>query len=73
MCSYWILCIDLFYSVHVWIEERVSVAANRDGGLEQMEVRGVLTLRVGDAANARVRLTLQAADDPAINFKVWMQ
>ncbi|KAI7883881.1 hypothetical protein K492DRAFT_143438 [Lichtheimia hyalospora FSU 10163] len=55
--------------VHVWIEERVSMAANRDGGLEQMEVRGVLTLRVGDAANARVRLTLQAADDPAINFK----
>ncbi|KAI9246502.1 hypothetical protein BDA99DRAFT_527051 [Phascolomyces articulosus] len=55
--------------IHINIEERVSLAANRDGGLEQMEVRGVLTLRVGDNANARVRLSLQAADDPAINFK----
>ena len=57
-------------SIHVNIEERVSLAANKDGGLEQMEVRGVLTLRVGDGSNGRVRLTLQTADDPAINFKV---
>ncbi|KAI7858772.1 hypothetical protein BDC45DRAFT_497602 [Circinella umbellata] len=55
--------------IHVNIEERVSLAANKDGGLEQMEVRGVLTLRVGDGSSGRVRLTLQAADDPAINFK----
>ncbi|ORZ01029.1 hypothetical protein BCR43DRAFT_453309 [Syncephalastrum racemosum] len=55
--------------VHVSIEERVSLAANRDGGLEQMEVRGVLTLRVGDTGSARLRLALQAADDPAITFK----
>ncbi|KAL1930083.1 hypothetical protein VTP01DRAFT_1237 [Rhizomucor pusillus] len=55
--------------IHVSIEERVSLAANKDGGLEQMEVRGVLTLRVGDASNARLRLSLQTADDPAINFK----
>lgn len=56
--------------VHVSIEERVSLAANRDGGLEQMEVRGVLTLRIGDTSSARLRLALQAADDPAITFKV---
>lgn len=63
----------IFSSVHVSIEERVSLAANKDGGLEQMEVRGVLTLRVGDASNARLRLSLQTADDPAINFKVRSQ
>lgn len=56
-------------SIHVTIEERVSLAANRDGGLEQMEVRGTLTLRVGEGASGKLRLQLQAANDPAINFK----
>ncbi|KAI9007516.1 hypothetical protein CLU79DRAFT_778333 [Phycomyces nitens] len=56
-------------SVHIDIEERVSLAANKDGGLEQMEIKGVLTLRVVDNASARVRISIQATDDAAIQFK----
>ncbi|KAI8384449.1 uncharacterized protein BYT42DRAFT_612150 [Radiomyces spectabilis] len=56
-------------SVHVTIEEHVSMTANRDGDLEQLEVKGVLTLRVADPNNARVRLALRSADDSAIQFK----
>ncbi|GAN02742.1 coatomer subunit delta [Mucor ambiguus] len=56
-------------SVHIDIEERVSVAANKDGGLEQMEVRGVLTLKIADSASARISLALKASDDASIQFK----
>ncbi|KAI9365298.1 hypothetical protein BD770DRAFT_357338 [Pilaira anomala] len=56
-------------SVHIDIEERVSVIANKDGGLEQMEVRGVLTLKISDPSNARISLALQANEDPSIQFK----
>ncbi|KAI8336581.1 hypothetical protein BC941DRAFT_452960 [Chlamydoabsidia padenii] len=56
-------------SVHVSIEERVSMMANQEGELEQLEVKGVLTLKVSDPSMGRIRLTLDAADDPAIQFK----
>jgi hypothetical protein len=56
-------------SVHVDIEERVSVTANKDGGLESMDVRGVLTLKISDPAHARISLALRASDDPSIQFK----
>lgn len=57
------------YSIHVDIEERVSLTANRDGGLEQMDVRGVLTLKIADPSSARVSLALKASHDGSINFK----
>ncbi len=33
-------------SVHLKIEEKITLEANRDGGLEHMEVRGTLWLIV---------------------------
>lgn len=56
-------------SVHVDIEERISVTANKDGGLESMEVRGVLTLKISDPAHARISIGLRASEDPSIQFK----
>lgn len=46
-------------SVHGKMEEKISVVANRDGGLESMEVSGILTLRISDEALGRVKLQLQ--------------
>ncbi|KAI9481598.1 MAG: hypothetical protein EXX96DRAFT_567347 [Benjaminiella poitrasii] len=55
--------------IHVDIEERISLTANKDGGLEQMDVRGILTLKISDPSAARVSLGLKANDDPSIQFK----
>jgi hypothetical protein len=60
----------LIDSVHVSIEERVSMVANQEGELEQLEVKGVLTLKISDPAMGRIRLSLDAADDASIQFKV---
>jgi len=45
-------------SIHAKMEEKISVSCNRDGGLESMEVSGMLTLRISDNELARVRLAL---------------
>lgn len=60
---------SILYSVHINIEESVSVTANKDGGLEQMEVKGVLTLKISDPSNARISLAVKANDDSSIQFK----
>ena len=41
-------CIHCIFvsSVHLKIEEKIQVIAGRDGGLQNMEVIGMVTLRV---------------------------
>ncbi|KAG0210569.1 Coatomer subunit delta [Mortierella sp. GBA30] len=56
-------------SVHVHIEEKITMVANRDGGLENMEVKGDLTLRVSDPSRTKISLALHHLEDPNIQFK----
>ncbi|KAF9180098.1 Coatomer subunit delta, partial [Haplosporangium sp. Z 11] len=56
-------------SVHVHIEEKITMIANRDGGLENMEVKGDLTLRVSDPAFTKISLALRHLEDSNIQFK----
>ncbi|KAF9152378.1 Coatomer subunit delta [Linnemannia schmuckeri] len=56
-------------SVHVQIEEKITMVANRDGGLESMEVKGDLMLRVSDPSRAKISLALRHLEDPNIQFK----
>lgn len=44
--------------------------AKQDGSLEQLEIKGVLTLKISDPALGRIRLALDATDDSSIQFKV---
>lgn len=45
------------------------MTANRDGDLDQLDVRGVLTLRIADPASAQICFKIRANDDSAIQFK----
>ncbi|RUP48525.1 hypothetical protein BC936DRAFT_144446 [Jimgerdemannia flammicorona] len=56
-------------SVHVVVEEKITVVANRDGGLETMEVKGSMTLKIADSNITRVRLLVRATDDGAVQFQ----
>ncbi|KAG0193986.1 Coatomer subunit delta [Apophysomyces sp. BC1034] len=55
--------------IHVASEERISLVANADGDLEQLDIKGALMLRIADSSNARIRIMLQVVDDPSIQFK----
>jgi hypothetical protein len=51
------------------IEEKMSATMNRDGGLDSLEVKGELVLKVGEPEKARLRLALNATEDSNIQFK----
>lgn len=56
--------------VHIVVDEKLSASLNRDGGLESMEVKGELMLRVSDAEKARLFIDLQPVTDSNVQFKV---
>ncbi|KAH8244849.1 hypothetical protein KR032_001266, partial [Drosophila birchii] len=45
-------------SVHLKIEDKLVVRLGRDGGVQQFENSGLLTLRISDEANGRILLKL---------------
>ena len=50
----------LLHSVHAKIEEKMTVIARRDGGLDNMDLKGHLTLRISDDAFGRIKLQIRA-------------
>jgi len=55
--------------VHVSLEEKLLLTAGRDGGLQAMEVLGLMTLRVSDESVGRIRLELQNTTNKAIQLQ----
>eukprot|EP00123_Amoebidium_parasiticum_P016263 comp23360_c2_seq1/m.38594 comp23360_c2_seq1/g.38594 ORF comp23360_c2_seq1/g.38594 comp23360_c2_seq1/m.38594 type:complete len:526 (-) comp23360_c2_seq1:561-2138(-) len=56
-------------SIHIKIEEKVVLTANRDGGMQGMEIKGDLILRVSDPDKARIRVDLALPDDKPFQYK----
>ena len=54
------------------IEEKIVVVLNRDGGLDNLEVKGDLILRISEADKSRVRLNFIPIENSAIQFKVFL-
>lgn len=50
-------------SVHVKVDEKITLIAGRDGGLQNMEVRGLVLLRIADAQFGKIRLSVENNDD----------
>ncbi|SNX82149.1 related to coatomer delta subunit (delta-coat protein) [Melanopsichium pennsylvanicum] len=48
--------------IHVIIKERISISGNRDGGLESLEIKGDLLLKITDPSLAKVRIQLAQPD-----------
>ena len=51
------------------MEEKIMVTANRDGGLENMEVSGMLTLRITEEAFGRIKLQLANTNNKGIQLQ----
>ncbi|XP_076832014.1 archain 1b [Brachyhypopomus gauderio] len=56
-------------SVHLKVEEKISLTCGRDGGLQNMEVLGIITLRVTDDANGRIRLHINNNDKKGVQLQ----
>lgn len=60
----------LWLSVHLKIEEKISLTSGRDGGLQNMEILGMITLRVSDDKYGRIRLQINNNDKKGVQLQV---
>ncbi|XP_060702832.1 coatomer subunit delta isoform X2 [Chiloscyllium punctatum] len=56
-------------SVHLKIEEKISLTCGRDGGLQNMEVHGMIMLRVSDEKQGRIRLQIENDDKKGVQLQ----
>eukprot|EP00128_Syssomonas_multiformis_P004996 Colp12_sorted_trinity150504_noHs@6283 len=56
-------------SIHFKVDEKIVLIANRDGGLQNMEVKGDLLLRISDPNMARIRIAVASNDEKQLTFK----
>lgn len=54
-----------FRSIHVESKEEIKLNGDRNGGLENMEITGVLTFRVADDKNAKLAIKMDLGDNRA--------
>ena len=56
--------------MHLRVEEKISLTCGRDGGLQNLEVLGIITLRVSDEKSGRVRLNISNGDKKGVQLQV---
>ncbi|XP_069038780.1 archain 1a [Lepisosteus oculatus] len=56
-------------SVHLRVEEKISLTCGRDGGLQNMEVLGMITLRVSEDKSGRIRLHVHNDDKKGLQLQ----
>lgn len=52
------------------IGERLTVVAGRDGGLQTMEILGMVTLRISDGEFGQITIALDHKEERGIQFQV---
>ena len=57
-------------SIHLKIDEKITLSAGRHGGLQNMEVRGMALLRVSDPALTRICLNVDNSDNRGFQMQV---
>ena len=56
--------------INLLLEEKLSLVANRDGGIESMEIKGSLILKIGDPSKAACVVSLDLFKDSNIQYMV---
>lgn len=49
----------MFFSVQLRVEEKLIVRLGRDGGVQQFELLGLITLHIGDERWGKIRVQLE--------------
>ncbi|GAB6018804.1 Coatomer subunit delta [Chamberlinius hualienensis] len=55
--------------VHIRVEEKIALLANRDGGLENLEIHGLVSLRINEEQFGQVHVHLENRDDKGIQIQ----
>lgn len=60
-------------SVHLRVEEKLIVSLGRDGGVQQFEVLGLVTLHIGNEKWGRIRVQLENKDTRGVQLQTHPQ
>jgi len=60
----------IFCSIHIKIEEKVMLTAGRHGGLQNMEVRGIVMLRITDPNLSKICIAYENRDSKGFQMQV---
>ncbi|XP_005107188.1 coatomer subunit delta [Aplysia californica] len=56
-------------AVHLVVEEKISLTAGRDGGLQNLEVHGILRLRINEEKAGLIQIAVNNNDDKGIQLQ----
>jgi hypothetical protein len=62
----------IFFSkrVHIKIDEKINLTCGKDGGVQNLEVLGVLTVRVANEGEGKIRIGLRNNDTRNLQLQV---
>ena len=60
-------------SVHLRLEEKIALTAGREGGLQNLEVHGILTLKVNNEKYGKVKIAMKNNDNKGVQIQVSWQ
>ena len=58
------------FSVHIVMEEKISLTAGRDGGLQSMEILGMVKVKVNDEQYGRIKVQMINNDKKGTQLQV---
>lgn len=60
----------VYFSVHLRVSEKMTLVAGRDGGLQNMEILGLIMLRIADPEYGKVKVLLENNEKRSVQFQV---
>jgi hypothetical protein len=58
------------FRVHLKMDEKITVTCGKDGGLQNLEVHGILLLRVANEIDGKIKVHIQNTDSRNIQLQV---
>lgn len=56
--------------MHLRVEEKITLLAKRDGGLENLEIHGLVSVHISDDKFGQIQIHLDNKDDKGIQLQV---
>lgn len=58
------------HSIHIKIDEKITLRANRDGGLDDMDVKGTMLVSVYDESKGRLQVAISKDANKNMSYQV---
>lgn len=62
--------INILCSIHIRTEEKISLTAGREGGLQNLEVHGLITLKITNEKYGRLKIAIRNNDTKGAQLQV---